>query len=467
MMNAATMTLGELQLAEMKPKNFEGLVRRHQATVWMAAYSQLGDAALSEEVAQEAFLLAWQKWPTDGDAPSLPAWFCGIARNLARNARRKEKRRVDADLDDIQGSGGPLDDALEAERRSLCWSEVELLPSKLRIALLLHYGAEQSVEQVAATLEISTSAAKKRLQRAREQLGEKVRRRMADGLGRRAPAAAFTAGVMAALTPRAAHAAPASVTGGWLALGAAAVVSFGVGATWVVSPAVPEPARHEVPSVASVVTTQNEPRAAAAIPAPSSPPERARPSHRTSPWYLAHAGPEAPTADTDEGVSPRMWTMLSRRVDIEVKDLPIDAFLKVVSEVAEVDIFLHREVEGTVTFAVKNATLMDALDVASEQAEAHWRELPMVSVHDGVGPRGAYLEGPNVTVELKEVHLRDALKTLVGMADAKLIVDDDVGERRLSASWRDVALGTAFDGLIDGAGVHYETLPAIELEPLD
>ncbi len=50
------------------------------------------------------------------------------------------------------------------------------------------------------------------------------------------------------------------------------------------------------------------------------------------------------------------------------------------------------------------------------------------------------------------------------MADAKLVVDEDVAEHALSASWRDVPLGTALDGLIDGAGVHYETLPAIEIE---
>lgn len=462
MMNVATLTLGASQPVEMKPKDFEALVQRHQATVWMAAYAQLGDAALSEEVAQEAFLLAWQKWPTDGTAPSLPGWFCGMARNLARNARRKEKRSGDTELEKVAGTGDPLEAALEAERRALCWDEVERLPSKLRMALLLHYGAEQSVEQMAETLEISASAAKKRLQRAREQLGDKVRRRVGDGLKRRVPATAFTAGVMAALTPRAAYAAPASSAGGWLALAAAAMVSIGAAAMWVTGPGVPATMPHEGSSVAPMAAMSSEPRAAK--PTPSSRRGTARATHRPSPWYLAHAGPAAPTADTDEGVSPKMWAMLSRRVDIEVKDLPIDAFLKVVSEVAEVNIFLDREVKGTVTFAVKNATLMDALDEAAEQAGAHWRELPMVSVHEGSGPRGAYLEGPNVTAELKETALRDALETLIGMADAKLVVDEDVAEHPLSASWRDVPLGTALDGLIDGAGVHYETLPAIELE---
>lgn len=50
----------------------------------------------AEDVAQEAFIVAWQKWQTD--RPSVPddplPWLIGIARNLAKNHRRKLLRQL-------------------------------------------------------------------------------------------------------------------------------------------------------------------------------------------------------------------------------------------------------------------------------------------------------------------------------------------------------------------------------------
>src|SRR5436190_23583090 len=71
--------------------DFAGLVARYQGAVCAVAYSVLRDRARSEEVAQDAFLLAWQKLPGMSPAPALPGWVCGIARNLARNAARRRK----------------------------------------------------------------------------------------------------------------------------------------------------------------------------------------------------------------------------------------------------------------------------------------------------------------------------------------------------------------------------------------
>src|SRR5258706_9116179 len=73
---------------------FEALVRRHQDAVCAMAFAVLRDRARSEEVAQDAFLVAWQH---HRETPVTAAWICGIARNLARNAarRRREITMVD------------------------------------------------------------------------------------------------------------------------------------------------------------------------------------------------------------------------------------------------------------------------------------------------------------------------------------------------------------------------------------
>src|SRR5690242_14916185 len=69
-------------------QEFEALVRRHQAQVCAVAYAVLRDRARSEEVAQDAFLIAWRDRATV--MPSA-RWICGIARNLARNATRRRR----------------------------------------------------------------------------------------------------------------------------------------------------------------------------------------------------------------------------------------------------------------------------------------------------------------------------------------------------------------------------------------
>ena len=100
--NSSTFETREVQLerlgrgrsrsaAERMSDDFEQIVRRHANAVCAVAYSVLRDRARSEEIAQEAFLVAWQKLPSIDPPPALPAWICGIAKKLAANARRRKR----------------------------------------------------------------------------------------------------------------------------------------------------------------------------------------------------------------------------------------------------------------------------------------------------------------------------------------------------------------------------------------
>ena len=54
----------------------------------------LGDFELAEEAAQEAFVIAAERWPTDG-VPSNPrAWLITTARNRATDRIRRDQRLV-------------------------------------------------------------------------------------------------------------------------------------------------------------------------------------------------------------------------------------------------------------------------------------------------------------------------------------------------------------------------------------
>jgi RNA polymerase sigma-70 factor (ECF subfamily) len=64
-------------------------VRRHQARVFGLARSIVGDSALAEDVAQEAFVRAWRHAGAyDARRGSVVTWLLAITRNLAIDALR-------------------------------------------------------------------------------------------------------------------------------------------------------------------------------------------------------------------------------------------------------------------------------------------------------------------------------------------------------------------------------------------
>ncbi len=55
---------------------FEALVLRHQTAICAIAHAALRDRARSEEVAQDALLIAWRD---RAKVTVTPGWLCGIA----------------------------------------------------------------------------------------------------------------------------------------------------------------------------------------------------------------------------------------------------------------------------------------------------------------------------------------------------------------------------------------------------
>ena len=77
---------------------FGALVERHQGAVCAITFALTGDRALSEDLAQDAFLAAWRGLGDLRDGGRFRSWVCSIARNMGLNAvRSKVRRREDAD----------------------------------------------------------------------------------------------------------------------------------------------------------------------------------------------------------------------------------------------------------------------------------------------------------------------------------------------------------------------------------
>ena len=72
---------------------FADLVADAQRVVVATAIASVGDPALGQEIAQDAFLLAWRK--IDSIRPgAFRAYACSSARKIARNRRRKLQPRA-------------------------------------------------------------------------------------------------------------------------------------------------------------------------------------------------------------------------------------------------------------------------------------------------------------------------------------------------------------------------------------
>ena len=226
-MNAETLDLmlrTELPAARRGSHEAYGrIVRACQNTVTAIALAITGDVQASEDIAQEAFLTAWQQLDRLRNSASFLPWLRQITRNLARDwLRAQAQRPLSGEAAEIaigmaaDPSPEPADRLLRGEAEAAAEDIISALPEDSREVLLLFYREGQSSRQVAALLGLSDEAVRKRLSRARASVREDLLQRFG-GLARStAPSAAFALAVAGAL----ATAAPASAT--------AAVVGSGV-----------------------------------------------------------------------------------------------------------------------------------------------------------------------------------------------------------------------------------------------
>ncbi|HEY3804850.1 MAG TPA: sigma-70 family RNA polymerase sigma factor [Kofleriaceae bacterium] len=178
------------------------LVARYQRVVCAVGYSATSDRALGEDVAQDTFVAAFQQLDQLRDVSRLREWLCGIARNLARKARRVRDRETASDtIDDAQpdASATPFDTASEHERDVVVASALARVPDTYREALVLYYVEQRSVPAVASALGISADAVHQRLSRGRQLVATEVAGLVEHTLERRRTRRNLVAGVIAAL----------------------------------------------------------------------------------------------------------------------------------------------------------------------------------------------------------------------------------------------------------------------------
>ena len=207
------------------PEPFAEIVRRYQVIVCSIALSIVRDVPQSEDVGQEVFLIAWKKLGELNNASRLKPWLAQITRNCAKaSLRGKSATETNIEAPDtvFRPTKTPEQSAMSREERLLVAQTLDQLPELFREPLILFYRQDQSVAEVADTLELTPSAVKQRLARGRELLREEIMITIERSLRKSIPAAAFTFAVVNALPALTKTAAAATAASGAAASAAGA-----------------------------------------------------------------------------------------------------------------------------------------------------------------------------------------------------------------------------------------------------
>ena len=203
---------------------FAQIVARYQTLVSSLAYCATGSLSRSEDLAQDTFVVAWQRLRDLHEPAKLRAWLCGIAHHLISNAQRTVAHEpahlaepFNPANEAVAPEASPVQQAVNREEEAILWPALEQVPDTYRIPLVLYYRMHCSVETVARELDLSDDAVKQRLARGRALLHERVFALVEGSFARSNPGHKFTLGVMTAL--------PVMGTGLTLAAGAATTKS--------------------------------------------------------------------------------------------------------------------------------------------------------------------------------------------------------------------------------------------------
>ena len=161
---------------------FASLAQRHQRRVFTLVLRMLQDYEEANEITQEAFLAAWMGLPSFRGEARFATWLYRIAYNCAlkqlerRNRERSLREAIEAEqiLEEVNKQK-QAEDILELRARQFIVREqLEKLPTKYRIVLILRHLQEMTYEEMADILTMPIGTIKTHLFRARHLLKERL-----------------------------------------------------------------------------------------------------------------------------------------------------------------------------------------------------------------------------------------------------------------------------------------------------
>lgn len=159
----------------MTKADFESVVRENQGMVYSIAYNFFHNVSLAEETAQDVFLQLYENLKAVNSPSHAASWLRRAVAHRCIDGLRHRSMRNELHLEelpDIADDCAETDPFLQEKLRRLVTS----LPERLRIVVVLRYGEDMGVEDIARTLEMPVRTVWSNLQRATALMREKASR---------------------------------------------------------------------------------------------------------------------------------------------------------------------------------------------------------------------------------------------------------------------------------------------------
>ena len=151
------------------------IFRQESGRVVATLIRVLGDFELAEEVVQDAFATALQRWPTEGVPRNPGAWITTVARNraidrLRRDARLREKTETLERVRELEGMSDDMTSIPDDRLRLIFTCCHPALPLQARVALTLRTVGGLSTRQIARAFLQPEPTVAQRLVRAKSKI---------------------------------------------------------------------------------------------------------------------------------------------------------------------------------------------------------------------------------------------------------------------------------------------------------
>jgi RNA polymerase sigma-70 factor (ECF subfamily) len=176
-------------------QQFETFMRNYQNMVFSTAMRLVASHAEAEDIAQEVFLKAYERFAELRESPTAPGWLKTVATNMSLNHLSRYRARwtffseLFAGRDDdeereieLPGSGDVDEELSRSDTHEFVEQALQKLPPAQRVPLVLYHLEGLRYEEIAAKLSVSLGKVKTDIHRGREALRRKLQLQLSDEL---------------------------------------------------------------------------------------------------------------------------------------------------------------------------------------------------------------------------------------------------------------------------------------------
>jgi len=180
----------DAQMKASEETDFSIFMRKYQNMVFSTAARLTANDAQAEDIAQEVFLKAYERFDALRDEPAAPGWLRTVATNLSLNHLQRYRKRwrffseFARDNDDASADDAPtvewaaldtfFDEMENADRRAWVEDALAKLPEHQRVPLVLFHFEDMPYDEIAKQLRVSLAKVKTDILRARRALADEL-----------------------------------------------------------------------------------------------------------------------------------------------------------------------------------------------------------------------------------------------------------------------------------------------------